>query len=65
MSDANGALDLRDCPTASYFGRCRCGKCLNCEFQKHMAIHGPYFGKLPGTKPWGHKFIMRIEWPQR
>lgn len=53
----SGAIDFKECPR--YFGgqSCRCEpKCRVCGFRKHMAIHGPFFGEEPGTKPYGHEF---------
>lgn len=53
-----GAVDLDECPGALRYGsrRCDCGKCRVCGFSKHMAIHGPFDGQPPGSKPWGHQF---------
>jgi hypothetical protein len=50
-----GAVDLCDCP---YRPRaCKCEpKCKVCGFGKHMAIHGPVFGRSPGSKPYDHEF---------
>ena len=60
METSRGAVDLSRCPQrlrgilrSSY---CRCRKCSVCGFPKHTGVHGPVFGKEPGTKPWGHKF---------
>lgn len=57
----NGAVDLSECPYP--VGRCKCGICVFCGFSKHMAIHAPVLGEMPGTKPWGHEFttIEEIE----
>lgn len=48
-----GAVDLEECPTR----HCRCGPCAVCGHQKHTGIHGPYFGRPPGSRPWGHEFV--------
>jgi hypothetical protein len=56
MADAKGAVDTRKCPKFPRVGNCRCGKCVRCGFQKHTGIHGPFYGKPPGSKPYGHEF---------
>lgn len=50
-----GAVDFSECPTK----KCRCGICRVCGFQKHMAVHGPYFDAPPGSKPYDHQFVAQ------
>ena len=58
MLDQSGALDDSQCPYVRDHRKrgCRCGKCLRCGFPKHSALHGPFQGELPGSKPWGHRY---------
>lgn len=57
--DATGAVDFEECPWP--VGRCRCGVCWICGYQKHTGIHGPVNGSGPGTKPYGHRFFPERE----
>jgi hypothetical protein len=52
-----GAVDLTQCPTRTRTGLCKCGACLECGFPKHSAIHGPFLGQPPGSKPFGHQYV--------
>lgn len=58
---ARGAIDYEACPTRDRYRRCNCAKCAKCGYAKHMGIHGPLYGKAPGTKAYGHNFIPRTE----
>ena len=52
-----GAIDVDNCPSKRRpGGTCRCGPCAECGWGPHMAIHGPKYGQLPGTEPWGHLY---------
>ncbi len=37
------AVDYTECPNGGGHGWCKCGKCVVCGFQKHTAVHGPYY----------------------
>lgn len=53
----SGATDWYECRTRTRAGTCRCEpKCKVCGWGKHMAVHGPFFGKPPGSKPYDHEF---------
>jgi hypothetical protein len=56
MSDqVEGAIDLAACPDRPK--GCKCGpRCTICGFNKHMAVHGPFYGALPGSKPYDHQY---------
>lgn len=59
-----GAVDLCSCPNRRYRlnrWRCDCGKCIVCGHQKHTAIHGPFYGQPPGSKPYGHEYKPPID----
>lgn len=65
MNRPLGAVDFRECPFTrgrGYFG-CQCGRCGVCGFQKHTGIHGPIYGKPPGSQPVGHAFVKETEPP--
>lgn len=53
-----GAVDLTECPSIDRFnfGRCKCEPICVCGWRKHVAIHGPFFGQPPGSKPYGHEY---------
>lgn len=51
--EGTGAVDLGECPKR---GKCKCGTCSVCGFQKHTAIHGPSLGQPPGSKPYDHEY---------
>ena len=59
----NGAIDLDACTTRRRYGRqgtsglCRCEpKCSVCGYGPHVAVHGPLYGQLPGSRPAGHEY---------
>jgi hypothetical protein len=55
--EPDGAVDYAEChPCRTRWPACVCGRCRRCGYQKHTAIHGPMFGKLPGSEPFGHRF---------
>jgi hypothetical protein len=33
-------------------------KCAVCGFAEDTAVHRPGYGKPPGSKPWGHEFVL-------
>lgn len=49
-----GAVDLYEC-----YRPCKCEICRVCGYRKHTAVHGPFLGQLPGSKPWGHQFVSK------
>lgn len=54
----SGAIDLDACTTRRKNGLCRCEpKCKECDFGPHVAIHGPFRGQPPGSKPYGHEYV--------
>lgn len=53
--EMSGAVDLSECPNK--VGRCKCGKCAVCGYQKHNALHGPFLGEPPESKPYDHEFV--------
>ncbi len=50
---ATGAVELNECPSR---GRCHCGYCAVCGWQKHMAVHGGIVGEPKNGRPYGHVF---------
>lgn len=56
MWRAGGAVVKSDCPTS----RCCCGKCVECGYALHTAIHGPALGKTSGSKPYGHAAVLDL-----
>lgn len=55
MKAIKGAVDLAQCP--NYPKTCRCQpKCIRCGYGPHFAIHGPHYGGLAGSKPYGHEY---------
>jgi hypothetical protein len=54
----SGAVTYEQCPNGGG-KQCRCERCGRCNFRKHMAIHGPVYGKGAGSKPWGHEFMSK------
>lgn len=60
--EETGAADLAECPDyqSSRRWRCRCPQtCRICGAHEHTAIHGAFYGKEPGSAPWGHAFVRR------
>lgn len=56
----DGAVDIEACPFFADRKRtCRCEPCARCGNRKHTAVHGPFAGEPPGSKPWGHRFVER------
>lgn len=56
-----GAVDLSECPQSQSLRACKClPKCRVCGFGKHMAVHGPMQGELPGGKPYDHEFEAKV-----
>lgn len=35
---------------------CKCGKCAICGYPKHSGIHAPFYGRPPGSEPYGHEY---------
>jgi hypothetical protein len=57
--EEKGAIDIDKCPTR-YRGECYCGEiCARCGWAIHASVHGPIYGKKPGTKPYGHVFVKK------
>lgn len=56
--DMTGAVDFAECGNRRC---CRCDICAVCGFSKHKAIHGPFMGEPPGSKPYGHRFVSKDE----
>lgn len=58
LGDQDGAIDFDECPKRlGHRGQsCHCGVCAVCGEAKHTAIHGPYDGQPPGSRPWGHRY---------
>lgn len=54
-----GAVDLNDCLYTKFGRKCKCGYCVICGYAKHTAIHGPLFGQPPGSRPYGHEFVLK------
>ena len=60
LTAAERAVDMSQCPSHQYgrlYNRCACGRCKVCGFQKHMAVHGPFYGQPPGSQPYDHEFV--------
>jgi hypothetical protein len=54
-----GAIDIETCVTRTRTGSCRClPKCI-CGYGPHSALHGPFYGQQPGTKPYDHEYQAR------
>lgn len=52
-----GAIAWEGCPTRRRKNwMCECEPCHVCGFGPHTVIHGPAYGKEPGSKPWGHEY---------
>ena len=53
-----GAIDIEKCTSRFKRGSsCRClPKCSVCGFGPHMAVHGPFYGKPPGSEPYDHEY---------
>ncbi len=58
---SEGAVDLTECQlrNTGRWKSCKCEFCARCGQRKHVAVHGPFYGEPPGSKPWGHKFVDR------
>ncbi len=54
---STGAIDIKECP--DWPRACRCPKCVLCGFGLHYAVHGPYFGAAPGSKPYNHQYKLK------
>jgi hypothetical protein len=58
MNVTDGAVDLSECPTR----HCVCKpRCEVCGFGKHSAVHGPFYGQPPGSKPYDHRYIPGVD----
>ena len=59
------AIELDECRNRRY-GRyglvgCACRPvCEVCGFGPHMAVHGPFYGAPPGSKPYDHEFRAAV-----
>jgi hypothetical protein len=54
---SRGAINLSACPRPIRGGNCGCRvRCLSCGERPHTAVHGPYYGQPPGSKPYDHEF---------
>jgi len=52
----SGAVDWAAC-TNRRGQNCHCRpKCRRCGYGPHMAIHGPLYGRPPGSEPYGHEY---------
>jgi len=55
----SGATDTDACTNKRYYN-CQCyPKCVICGNGEHSAIHGPFYGQPPGSKPYEHEFQPR------
>ncbi len=39
------------------FTHCKCGRCAECGYQLHSAVHMHAHGGKPGDAPFGHQFV--------